>query len=371
MHGLNIAENIIRLRHDRKITQKDLADFIGVTKASVSKWESGRSIPDVLLLPRIAAFFDVTVDELMGYEAKLSREQIQKIYSDLCKGFAELPFEEALHTARLYARRYYSCYPFLLQMGILYLNHAGLAGDPQASRAVFEEAVGFMDRIINQCRDASICEDAISVKALLYLQLGKTQDVIGLLEDLADPSRISSQNGMMMAQAYWLAGETAHAKSHTQIRIYTDLLNVISGEILSLGLYEKQLDRCEETIRRVKGIIELYHLEQLHPNLSAQFFYRAAVVYGTHDRTEEALTALTAFAACVCTILDTTQSLLHGDRYFDRLDEWIERLPLGDMAPRDLGFAKQNALQSLSHPVFAAVKDRKEFQEIYARIKNA
>ena len=93
----------------------------------------------------------------------------------------------------------------------------------------------------------------------LYLQLGKTQDVIGLLEDLADPSRISSQNGMMMAQAYWLAGETAHAKSHTQIRIYTDLLNVISGEILSLGLYEKQLDRCEETIRRVKGIIELYH----------------------------------------------------------------------------------------------------------------
>ena len=73
MHGLNIAENIIRLRHERKITQKELADFIGVTKASVSKWESGRSIPDVLLLPQIAAFFDVTVDELMGYEVKLSR----------------------------------------------------------------------------------------------------------------------------------------------------------------------------------------------------------------------------------------------------------------------------------------------------------
>ena len=44
MHGLNIAENIICLRHDRKITQKDLADFIGVTKASVSKWESGGSL---------------------------------------------------------------------------------------------------------------------------------------------------------------------------------------------------------------------------------------------------------------------------------------------------------------------------------------
>ena len=43
MNGLHIAENIIRLRHNRNVTQKDLADFIGVTKAAVSKWESGVS----------------------------------------------------------------------------------------------------------------------------------------------------------------------------------------------------------------------------------------------------------------------------------------------------------------------------------------
>ena len=40
-------------------------------------------MPDVLLLPKIAAFFDVTVDELLGYEPQLSKKQIQKIYRDL------------------------------------------------------------------------------------------------------------------------------------------------------------------------------------------------------------------------------------------------------------------------------------------------
>ena len=57
MHGLNIAENIIRLRHVRKITQKDLADFIGVTKASVSKWESGASDPSPTNLTALADLF--------------------------------------------------------------------------------------------------------------------------------------------------------------------------------------------------------------------------------------------------------------------------------------------------------------------------
>ena len=79
MDVLNLSENIIRLRHARKLTQEELADFIGVTKASVSKWENAQSMPDILLLPQLAAFFGVTIDELMGYEAQLSSEQIRQI----------------------------------------------------------------------------------------------------------------------------------------------------------------------------------------------------------------------------------------------------------------------------------------------------
>ena len=72
MNKLNLPENIIRLRHEKKLTQEELADFIGVTKASVSKWEKGINTPDLMLLPQLAAYFDVTVDELIGYEARLS-----------------------------------------------------------------------------------------------------------------------------------------------------------------------------------------------------------------------------------------------------------------------------------------------------------
>ena len=95
-NALNLAENIIRLRHDKKITQEQLADFVGVTKASVSKWETKQSMPDILLLPQLAAFFDVTIDELLGYEPQLSKEQMQKIYLELASDFAKNPFEEVI-----------------------------------------------------------------------------------------------------------------------------------------------------------------------------------------------------------------------------------------------------------------------------------
>lgn len=368
MQELSIAENIIRLRHERGITQEELADFVGITKASVSKWESGKSMPDVLLLPQLAAFFGVTVDELMGYEEKLSREQIRKIYRELCTAFATKSFTEAMNEARNYAHRYYSCYPFLLQMGILYLNHAALSENEETGRQILKEALTFCDHILTRCRDASVCEDAMSLKALLCLSLGKTKDALELLETMADPSRISEQGDMMLVQAYQQAGEIERAKSYTQIRTYTHLLSMISGEILILVLYQNELERCEETIRRVKEMIELYQLRELHPNVSAQFYYQAAVVYAVNGRKEDAITELKQFGACISSILEDSQSLLHGDSYFDRLDEWIEQLPLGDMAPRNLDFARQSALQALSHPAFADIKEREEIQSIYAHI---
>ena len=62
MNTLQFADNLTRLRREKKVTQEELADFIGVTKASVSKWETRQSLPDILILPQLASFFNVTVD---------------------------------------------------------------------------------------------------------------------------------------------------------------------------------------------------------------------------------------------------------------------------------------------------------------------
>lgn len=59
---LRIAE----LRKHKRIGQQELADVLGVSFQSVSKWETGITMPDITLLPSIAEYFNVSVDELLG-----------------------------------------------------------------------------------------------------------------------------------------------------------------------------------------------------------------------------------------------------------------------------------------------------------------
>ncbi len=61
---VNVGKNIKRLRRERRITQMELAETLGVTAQAVSKWETKANSPDIALIPKIAELFDVSIDEL-------------------------------------------------------------------------------------------------------------------------------------------------------------------------------------------------------------------------------------------------------------------------------------------------------------------
>ncbi len=83
---LSIGENIRRMRRQRDLTQEQLADRLGVTYQSVSRWENGSAYPDMELLPAISDIFSVSVDELLGIpEAEKNRqaEALVMQYADI------------------------------------------------------------------------------------------------------------------------------------------------------------------------------------------------------------------------------------------------------------------------------------------------
>lgn len=364
MDRLKLSDNIVRLRRRRKITQEELADFLGVTKASVSKWENSQSMPDILLLLQLAAYFDITIDELIGYDPQLTKNQIRRFYAELAGDFTKRPFHEALEKTRTLARRYYSCYPFLLQLCVLCVNHYMLAESKEEQEQILKETVSWCDHILENCSDVGVCGDALVLKAGLSLQLGRVTETIGMLEPASDPSRLAVQNTAILIQAYQMAGEHEKAKGYIQGREYLDLLNLVSDAILSLTLYQEDLKRCQETIARITNVMEQYQLEHLHPNLAAQFHYQTAVVYAANGMDEEALRTLHLFENCINRLLQAEKVVLHGDEYFDRLDTWIEALPLGAMAPRSRKFINQNLQTAFCHPAFERLKENPEFKRI-------
>lgn len=71
-----LGENIKRMRKERELTQEALANFLGVSYQSISKWERGDSYPDITILPEIAGFFKVSVDELLGVNKAENEHEI-------------------------------------------------------------------------------------------------------------------------------------------------------------------------------------------------------------------------------------------------------------------------------------------------------
>ena len=79
---MELGRQIKALRQSRGVTQEGLAEALGVTAQSVSKWERDAAAPDIQLLPALSAYFGVTIDELFALDDDTRMERIQNMLRD-------------------------------------------------------------------------------------------------------------------------------------------------------------------------------------------------------------------------------------------------------------------------------------------------
>ena len=111
---MKLNEQIAFLRKEKGITQEELATALGVTNQAVSKWEKGQNCPDIELLPEIADYFNISIDDLMGHTSGSSAEELILQMRTLLNSTEDstdfsigIRFAFALHAALL--TKYISC----------------------------------------------------------------------------------------------------------------------------------------------------------------------------------------------------------------------------------------------------------------------
>ena len=77
---LYLAENIKKYRGIKNLTQEDLAEYLGITPQSVSRWERGESYPDITFLPALANILETSIDLLIGMDTIRTRETRYRIH---------------------------------------------------------------------------------------------------------------------------------------------------------------------------------------------------------------------------------------------------------------------------------------------------
>ena len=85
---LKTGSFILEMRKDKGLTQKQLADMIGVSDKAVSRWETGKGLPDTSIMPELCKVLDINVNELLSGErlnAEAYSGKAEEIMVDLVK----------------------------------------------------------------------------------------------------------------------------------------------------------------------------------------------------------------------------------------------------------------------------------------------
>ena len=84
---MNLGNKIRELRRANNLTQEQLATSLNITAQAISKWEMGASYPDMTMIPTLAAFFKVSLDELFDFDVKNVDKEIEAIRMEHKKYF--------------------------------------------------------------------------------------------------------------------------------------------------------------------------------------------------------------------------------------------------------------------------------------------
>lgn len=365
MNEIKLANIIVRKRHEKGITQEELAEYMGVSKAAVSKWEKEQSYPDITLLPQLATFFNLSIDELLNYSPHLTREDTRKIYHRLSADFTTKAFDEVMTECKEVIKKYFSCFPLLFQMAVLFANHYMLAGTQEKQDEALQEGKALCERVISESADTLLSKDALYLECYICIALRKPEDVFNLMSESLQMSTLT-QDGLI-SQAFMLTGNSIKAREITQCGMYQYLTSLVESTLSYISLSDDVFETAETAFIRAIELIRLYDMDKLNKNISVQAYLIGANLYCKHGHLEKALDWLEKYTD-LC-VKEFFPFKLRGDSFFTAVDGWLDSCEIGSSLPRDEKLVKQSMLQGLTaFPSFAALSEDLKFQRIVRRL---
>jgi len=363
LNELKIAGIIAKKRRDKGITQEELAQYIGVSKAAVSKWEKEQSYPDIFLLPQLAMYFNISVDELLGYSPQLTVDEIRRLCRKVSADFTGKPFDEAMSGFRKAVKKYYSCYSFLYQMALLLINNYPTFNEEQRTESI-NEAKGLSERIVAECGDPILARDALNIQSLCCVILEEPDEVFSLLGESLNTSAFLE--GTLIAQAFMLKGNGAKAKELYQCDIFNFLSHLTESMIGYFDLVCEDFETAQTAYNRAMELIRLFNISKLNPNTVAKAYILGAKMYCKHGDFDKTLELLeNYFELCTTAFFPFKVS---GDDFFSDIDGWLDS-EKSNVTITNEQIIKNSMIHSLTAtPAFEALKDNPQYQIIVKRL---
>jgi len=363
MKEINIARTIINKRKEKGITQEELANHIGVSSASVSKWETAQSYPDIVLLPQLASYFNISIDELMNYEPQMAKRDIAKLYSKLYEDLSNKPFDDVIEQCREAIKKYFSCFPLLLQMGGFLLSAGATIGDSEKTYALIAEAKELFVRVKKESDDAELIRTALYMEACCAVALTLPDEAIELLEKAVVPAL---PNEVLLASAYRMTERNAEAETTLQIGIYQNIVSAL-GLLSTYAMFETEnQNKLDEIVSRTLSLVDSFNIKELQPSAIISFYVVAAQSYIMNQDTEKSLDLLEQYAELAGSDISFR---VNGDGFFSSIQS-----RLNENGKENQLISHEAVKQSLVYavtesPALSVLSDNPRFQRVVKKLE--
>ncbi|KAJ50254.1 DNA-binding XRE family transcriptional regulator [Clostridium tetanomorphum] len=223
MEKLLVGEVIYKLRKERGITQDQLANFIGVSTAAVSKWESGISYPDITLLPILATFFNVTIDKLLNFKIELSDEEVMNIFSECEKLFSRGDLDKAIDKSKSYIEKYPSSYYLKLRIGFLFTMYSWKGSDEEMAKRMMGYSIQLFEEVSKNSSRPELIEQALFQLGALYPTIGEEDKAIEALNKI---HKSELDPNVLLAGIYIEKNESKKAREILQSKLYKSISDI-------------------------------------------------------------------------------------------------------------------------------------------------
>jgi len=267
---LDLGQKIRELRRRDGRTQEALAEAIGVTSQAVSRWEANGGYPDMEMIPSIANYFGVTIDELFGYENDREKK-IDEIVTQIKEMNArnngvDINIDECLALARQAMIEFPANETIMLTLADVLYN-AGYVRygeyhlidaegynvyDTERHRnyAEWKEAIVIYEKLLKTLEVGEMRHNALKNLTQLYLNMGESERALAAIESAPtiygtyECLRIKAFDGKRRAEA---CGEAL-------LKLICASAEAIIGTMLS---YEQNMTPSEKA-QSIKSAITLF-----------------------------------------------------------------------------------------------------------------